>query len=353
MSINRRSFLRGVAGGGAVAAAGMTGAEEAQALQRTPKPRLPEAIGLLYDSTLCVGCKACVSGCKQANDLPAEIMDNHAGWNDGIWDTPTDLSADTFNIIKVYQNGTMETKDSDENGYAFIKRQCFHCVDPSCISACPVTALTKNSETGIVEYDADRCIGCRYCVYACPFGVPKYEYNDAFGEIRKCELCRHKLAENELPGCVEHCPTGATLFGKVEDLYEEGKRRTALEPGDVYAFPMGDINGNVGTPREPHEKVIAAKYQPEVYGEKVLGGTQTLYVSAVSFDKLGLPYGNVPDYMYSTETEGVQHTLYRGMVAPVIVLSGLVLLARRTFHRHHHEVEEDAGSSERKDGGRG
>ncbi len=340
MTVNRRHFLRGLSAGGAAAATAASGTEPAQALQRTPKPRLPDAVGLLYDSTLCIGCKACVAGCKAANDRPVEIDPKHVGWNDGLWDTPTHLSADTFNIIKVYQNGTMQTKDAEENGFAFIKRQCLHCVDPSCISACPVSALTKNQETGIVEYDADKCIGCRYCVYACPFGVPKYEYNATFGEIRKCELCRHLLAENRLPGCVEHCPTGATLFGRVEDLYEEGRRRTQLRPGDVYAYPMGDLNGQVGAPQPLHEKVIAATYQPEVYGEKVLGGTQALYVSAVPFDKLGLPYGDVPDYMYSTETEGVQLTLYRGMVMPVIVLAGLALLARRTFNRHHHEAEE-------------
>lgn len=347
MSIHRRDFLKDVVVGGAAAAVTSGGVGEARALQRDGKPRLPGAIGLLYDSTLCVGCKACVSRCKEVNDMPVEISPDQREWNSGTWDTAKDLSAKTLNVIKVYRNGTVENKDREENGFAFIKRQCLHCVDPSCISACPVSALTKHPETGVVEYDKDRCIGCRYCVYACPFSVPKYEYDDAFGQIRKCELCRHRLVDRELPGCVEACPTGATLFGRVDDLREEARRRTTLKPGDTYTYPRGDLNGKYGPYNPPNEKVIEADYLPEVYGETVLGGTQTLYLSAVDFGKLGLPYQqdefgrDIPDKMYATETEGVQHFLYTGMIAPAVVLTGLVLLARRNFDKHHHEADEE------------
>jgi hypothetical protein len=148
------------------------------------------------------------------------------------------------------------------------------------------------------------------------------------------------LAEGQLPGCVEHCPTGATLFGRVADLREEAHRRLSLKPGDRYEYPRGDINGRYGRPTPPHEKVVQVAYLPEVYGENVLGGTQALYLSAVPFDKLGLPYGNVPDHMYATETEGVQHFLYKGMVAPAVVLAGLATLAYRNAKKHG-DAEED------------
>ncbi len=341
MTINRRDFLKGVAGGGAAVAAVATTAGDAQAIQRAPKDRPPDAVGLLYDSTLCVGCKACVAGCKRANNMPPEIDPGQQGWNSGTWDSPKDLSGSTLNVIKVYRNGTVEQKDRAENGFAFIKRQCLHCVDPSCVSCCPVSAMIKDPETGIVSHDKDRCIGCRYCVFGCPFQVPKYEFNDAFGQIQKCQLCKHLLAEGELPGCVASCPTGATLFGRVEDLRKEGHRRLSLKPGDTYAYPRGDINGKYGLYNPPNEKVVAAEYLPEVYGENVLGGVQALYLSAVPFDKLGLPHGNVPDHAYATETEGVQHLLYTGMIAPAVVLTGLILLARRNFDKHHPEDEED------------
>jgi len=348
MSINRRDFLKGVAAGG-TAAVTAGSADNAEALQRAPKVRPPDAVGLLYDSTLCVGCKACVSACKTANDMPQEIDLGQQGWNQGTWDSAKDLSGKTLNVIKVYRNGTMEQKDREENGFAFIKRQCLHCVDPSCISACPVTAMIKDPETGVVSHDPDRCIGCRYCVYACPFQVPKYDYSGAFGEIHKCQMCRHRLEEGELPGCVESCPTGATLFGRYDDLREEAHRRTALKPGDTYDYPRGDISGKYGAYNPPHEKVVTAAYRPEVYGENILGGVQTLYLAAVPFDKLGLPHGNVPDHSYATETEGVQHLLYTGMIAPVAVLTGLILLARRNFDQHHHEAEDD---NDTKDSGR-
>jgi Fe-S-cluster-containing dehydrogenase component len=341
MTLNRRQFLRGVAAGGTAAAATVAASDAGAALQRAPLARSPEALGLLYDSTLCVGCKACVAGCKEANGMPPEIHDDQDEWNLGTWDTPKDLSGKTLNIIKVYQHGTMAQKDREKDGFAFIKRQCGHCVDPSCVSCCPVSAMIKDPQTGIVVNDPDRCIGCRYCVFACPFQVPKYEYEGAFGKIRKCELCQHRLAEGELPGCVDTCPTGATLFGRVSDLRAEAHRRLTLQPGDSYEYPRGDISGRYGQAMAAHGKIVEANYLQEVYGEEVLAGVQCLVLSAVPFDKLGLPHGpNIPTTSYASQTEGVQHFLYTGMIAPAAVLTGLILLARRNVDRHHTEAEE-------------
>lgn len=348
MALNRRQFMTGAAGGAAAAAASQPAVVEAAALMREPKERPANALGLLYDSTLCVGCKACVAACKEANGMPPEVPADlkAAGWNEDTWDTAKDLSGKTLNIIKVYMNGTVETKDQADDGFAFVKRQCLHCVDPSCMSACPVSAMQKDPETGIVSHDPDRCIGCRYCVYACPFGVPKYDYDSAFGQIHKCQLCNHRLPEGKMPACAEVCPTGATLFGRFDDLQKEAHRRLELKPGDVYQYPRGDFSNVIVKPQPPHEKVIEAAYLPEVYGESVLGGTQALYLSAVPFNLLGLPYGEdkfgrkIPNHAYARVTEGIQHFMYAGMVAPLVVLSGLVLLARRNFDRHHHEADE-------------
>lgn len=331
MSQNRREFLKNVAAGGAAAvAAGATVAapEPAQALQREPLALAPDAVGLLYDSTLCVGCKACVKACKEANGMPPEIEPELSGWNARTWDTPEDLSGKTLNIIKVYQNGTMAQKDRETDGYAFIKRQCLHCLDPSCVSVCPVSAMTKDAKTGIVSHHPDKCIGCRYCVYSCPFGVPRYEFDQAFGRIRKCELCQHRLAKGDLPGCVDACPTGATLFGRTADLKKEGARRLAMKPGETQHYPRGDLNKKYGGDRPGHEKVVEAAYQPRVYGEQELGGVQCLYLSAVPISKLGLPE-NVPDYGYPTISEGIQESLYNKMIAPIVVLGGLVFMAYR------------------------
>ena len=229
----RRKFLKGCLSAAGTAVA--SGTLSTPAAARDTYQRPPEALGLLYDATLCIGCKACVAACKQANDNPPEFSTA-----DKLWDTPLDTSGYTFNIIKMYRHGTMSTKDAEINGYAFMKTSCMHCADPSCVSACPVTAMTKDPITGVVAYDADACVGCRYCVVACPFGIPKYQYDSPTGEIGKCELCRHRVADGHYSACAEVCPTGATLYGRTADLLSEAKRRLALKPGDVTTYPRGN-----------------------------------------------------------------------------------------------------------------
>ena len=336
MALNRRDFLKIAAVG--VGAAGA--ADTAKALQRGPKPMPPEAVGMLYDSTLCIGCKACVAACKEANDMPPE----QAGQAEAIWDTPVELSGKTLNVIKVYQDGDMAQKDREVNGYAFVKRHCLHCVDPSCVSVCPVSAMTKDPLTGIVEHHADRCIGCRYCVEGCPFAVPKYEYNEAFGQIQKCQFCSHLQAKGQIPACCDVCPTGASLFGKVADLKEEARRRLAKQAGEDYVFPRGKLGGG----RPPHEAKLA-DYIQDIYGEKQLGGVQVLYLSAVPFEKLGLPT-NVPEYSYAAIAEGIQHTLYKWMIAPAVLLVGLLYVVRRNLGKSG-ESDAESGADNSSDRG--
>lgn len=327
MALNRRDFLKlSALGSGAVVS------PETHALQREPMPMPNEAVGMLYDSTLCIGCKACMVACKEANDMPVEAT----GQSEVMWDTPIETSGDTLNVIKVYKHGSAEQKDREVDGFAFMKRHCLHCVDPSCVSACPVSAMTKDPLTGIVEHHEDRCIGCRYCVYACPFGIPKYEYDDAFGQIQKCEFCSHLQAEDKTPACCHVCPTGATLFGTVELLKQESQRRLSKQPGDEYIFPRGRLREGRRKNAQPGHRATIPKYIKHVYGEKELGGTQIMYLSAIPFDKLGLPT-NVPDFAYSALSEGIQHTLYKWMIAPAILLGGLAFVVRRNVNKQNDE----------------
>ena len=310
----RRDFLKGFLASGAAATAGVVASP---VLARETRQRPPEGLGLLYDATLCVGCKACVAASKQANNNPAEFSTA-----DHLWDTPLDTSGYTFNIIKMYRNGTMDVKDQETNGYAFMKTSCMHCADPSCVSACPVSAMTKDPVTGVVGYNADKCIGCRYCVAACPFGIPKYQYDSPTGRIGKCELCRHRYKDGHYSACAEVCPTGATLYGKTSDLLVEAKRRIALKPGVPAKFPRGKLGG----PDQSYE-TPAGKYLQHVYGEKEYGGTQVLKLSGVSFAKVGMP--DLPPDAAAAMSETIQHALYGNLIMPFAVLGAMTYVAKR------------------------
>ncbi len=315
--MKRRDFLKTTVGGTTAAMCSASTTVEA-------RPNLEpaeNAVGMLFDSTLCIGCKACVSKCKEVNDMPPVIEGDKAGW-----DSARDLSGQTLNVIKVYKDGKAEVKDSEVNGFCFEKRSCMHCVDPGCVSACPTTSMRRDSLTGIVTHNADSCIGCRNCMVACPYNVPQFEYNKLLGQIQKCQMCNQKGVERidkgQMTGCAEVCPTGATLFGPREVLLEEAKRRTTLKPGEIYNYPRGDVT----KPDSYHEKEIPA-YKQHIWGEKEAGGTNVMHISSVSFDKLGMPA--LGDRSAASIAETVQHSVYNYMALPALALAGLTYVVRR------------------------
>jgi Fe-S-cluster-containing dehydrogenase component len=321
-TLSRRKLLQGVAvGAGALAL-------EKGADAREPK-KLPEkALGLLYDGTLCIGCRACIAACKEANGMPPERTVLEIG---DYWDAPLDLSGKTLNVIKAYRDGAGTHKDQEKDGFAFTKSSCMHCVDPSCVSVCPVSAMTKDPTTGIVSHDPDVCIGCRYCVAACPFGVPRFQFDTPFPKITKCQLCRHRMADGHYAACAEVCPTGATLFGPVEDLKTEIARRRSLEPGTTTTFPRGRIGGT-----DSYQGRVS-HYVDHVYGEREIGGTQVRHLSGVRFELLDKPA--LPDVAPASISESLQHAIYRNLVAPLGFLGALVALAWRSMHRGVHGGE--------------
>ncbi len=312
--MKRRDFLKGALS--STTAVVCSGAEARPNLEPAA-----EAVGMLFDSTLCVGCKACVAMCKEVNGMPPEIEEGKEAW-----DSAHDLSDETLNVIKVYKDGTAEVKDSEENGYCFEKRSCMHCVDPGCVSVCPCTAMRRDEKTGIVTHHPDVCIGCRNCMVGCPYNVPQFEYNKVFGQIQKCEMCNQpgveRIDNGQITGCAEACPTGATLFGPRDALLKEAKRRMVLKPGDIYNYPMGDVT----KPDSHHEKEVPL-YKQHIWGEKEAGGTNVLHVSSVSFDKLGMP--PLEERSAASIAETVQHSVYKYMALPAVALAGLTYFVRR------------------------
>jgi formate dehydrogenase iron-sulfur subunit len=190
--------------------------------------------GLLIDTTRCVGCLACAAACKEQNGLPAPIEPK----------------------TTAYTWTTVEQRDGVN-----VRRLCFHCATPTCASVCPVGALVK-TPAGPVTYDGSKCIGCRYCIMACPFRVPKYQWDRPVPVVGKCILCAERVTTGLPTACASVCPTGATLFGERDALLREAHSRIERHP---------------------------ARYADGVFGETEAGGTSVLMVSSIPFVRLGLP----------------------------------------------------------------
>lgn len=270
--VSRRDFLKiaGIGLGGA-----LVGASATQAATPTTDPN--GHFAMLYDTTKCVGCNACTSACRVWNHTQPELDPS------GLYDAPQELSADTWTLIQLYKG--------DEE-YSFVKRQCMHCIDPGCVSGCPVHALQKTAN-GPVTYDPLRCIGCRYCMYACPYHVPRFEWDEVIPVISKCTLCSDRLANGQGMACAEVCPTGALVWGKRGELLSDAEKRLADHP---------------------------EKYENYIYGKDDAGGTSVLYLTHVPFTKLGLPdLGPDPVPRISERTGNI--------FIPTILIGGPLVLA--------------------------
>ena len=284
MKLDRRKFLKiGAAAGGAAVCSVATPAGARD--EREPDPNW---YGMLNDSTRCIGCKACQVACKTENKLPTEsTIGDQKVFGEAIYDSPRELSEYTYTLIKMHQ-------DTETQETTFVKAQCMHCVDPACQSACIVGALKKRSN-GSVEYDSDLCMGCRYCMVACPFSVPQFEWQRAIPSIKKCTLCSEtRLKKGEATACALVCPADAIVFGKRTELLKLARHRIEAEP---------------------------QRYLDHIYGEKEVGGTNVLYLTKpkVAFASLGL--GEFDYKPVSGLTESIQHRIFQYFIPPIAVYS--------------------------------
>ena len=237
------------------------------------------SFGLLFDATRCVGCGACSAGCKEQNNLPLPIEPR--------------TTAYTWTIV-------------EQRAGLNVRRLCMHCEHPTCASVCPVGALEKTAN-GPVTYDSNKCMGCRYCIMACPFGVPKYQWDRAIPIVGKCIMCADRVNKGLATACATVCPTGATIFGERESLIREARAR--IQSG-------------------------TAKYIDHVYGIEEAGGTSVLLLSSVPFEQIGyktdLPREPLPMLTWQILSR----------VPDFVILAGAFLLGVHWITKRREEVHE-------------
>ena len=300
---SRRGFLKTAA---SIAATGVgLSALSPTELKAKPEYNLSEdRMGVLVDTTVCIGCRRCEWACKKAHDLPAGNIEDYS--DESVFENMRRPGNDGYTRVNRYDN------PQNPNVPVNVKVQCMHCDHPGCVSACIVGAFSK-LENGSVIWDTNKCIGCRYCMVACPFQIPTFEYEKAIQpHINKCDFCYQRTAKGLLPACVEICPVEAITYGKRRDLINVAEKRMELYPD---------------------------RYHNKIYGHTEVGGTSWMYLANQNFENLDFPkLGNNPAPGVS---ESIQHGIFAYFVPPIALyalLGGIMWVSK---NRGNKKEEED------------
>ena len=300
--MSRKDFLKTAGAAMLVAPLALEGLEKGQ---RAPVQELGKQKAVLLDVRRCIGCKACQIACKAWNKLPAEQTEIS---KDGEYTNPTSFSAITWKVVHFKEIGDYDNNVSGTGGlkWRMLSENCKHCIEPSCVSVCPAGALWKRSD-GPVLYDLDRCIGCGYCMMACPWGIPQYD--EELHSIRKCTMCYDRIDQGLEPACVSVCPTDALQYMTLEDAK---KRATDAKADGLH-----------------------------VYGLDEVGGTSWIYISDVPFSEFGLPaYSSATQKGY--ETDLLVKFAGAGLFVGAALLGAIRLYAQR---RETIKKTEDEGGN--------
>lgn len=258
---------------------------------------------VLIDTVRCIGCQGCQVACKSWNGMPGERTSLGATMGN-----PAALDSSTYTNI-----GFTELDGAGGTAWHFVKHQCMHCTEPACAAACPVGALVKDPE-GPVVYRKGLCIGCRYCMLACPFQIPKFEWDKAFPYIRKCTFCSERVKAGEQPACTKACPSGALTFGTRDKIVQEARRRLAKGGG---------------------------RYTGRIYGLDEAGGTSWVYISGAEFGELGLAEDVAPK-PYGTYTwDALSKTPLAGAGAAAVLAGLWFIVGRRASLQGPEDSQPD------------
>jgi Fe-S-cluster-containing dehydrogenase component len=283
--LSRRGFLKGTFAIGA----GLAGLPASRARAEPANILSPDRMGVLLDTTVCIGCRSCEWACKKAHDLPTPPLEAYE--DRSVFARMRRPDDKALTVVNRYANPR-----DPETPYS-VKVQCMHCDHPACVSACIVGALSKQ-EDGAVVWDTARCIGCRYCMIACPFQIPAFDYHKALDpKVRKCDFCFQRRRAGKLPACVEICPMEVMTFGPREELLRIARDR-------VKRFPQ--------------------RYVDHVYGEREIGGTSWLYLAGRDFQDLQFP--KLGDNPAPGVSESIQHGVFAYFVPPVSLYALLGVL---------------------------
>jgi formate dehydrogenase iron-sulfur subunit len=305
--LNRRKFLRTAAAGLSMSALGTATVKGAE------KTLSEDRIGILVDTAECVGCRRCEWACRTAHNLPAGDIDSYS--NKDVFKEYRRTDSKSLTVVNEFEN------ENDPLLPIHVKFQCMHCERPACVSACIVGAFNKLDD-GSVVWDTDKCIGCRYCMVACQFQIPTFDYDRSIDpQIRKCDLCYDRRKNGQLPACVEICPNEVLVFGKRNEILIIAKDRIKRKP-DVY------IN--------------------HIYGEREIGGTSWMYIAGKSFDDLKMP--TLGDNPAPGISESIQHGIFAYFVPPVTLYALLGLIMWVTKRGKIDESKETESSHGEKGG---
>jgi len=301
MKIDRRDFIKSLS---VIGVSGIIGSSE-KAFASEDFRGNPDRLGMITDLTLCIGCRLCEKACKEAHDLPPHEKPLE---DKSVFDKIRRPDDKFLTVVNQF------TDTDNEEGPVYHKVQCNHCDEPSCVSACLVDALKKTPE-GAVIYNEDVCIGCRYCMVACPFYIPAYEYDDPLSPaVKKCDFCYDvRIKNGGIPACAEICPVEAITFGKKSQLIKHAMEKIRKNP---------------------------EKYIDHIYGEHEVGGTSWMYISGVPFEQLGFDI-NLGRKPYPELTREFLSAV------PLIMIIGPALLAGiRAFTKNREQNSEKSEQKE-------
>ncbi len=295
---NRREFFKTSALLGTAITGLFSGTTKA-----APKNILSEdRMGVLVDTTACIGCRSCEWACKNAHGIETPPLEKYS--DRSVFKKMRRPDVNALTVVNEYSNPQNAELPTD------IKVQCMHCDHPACVSACIVGAFSKQ-ENGSVIWDTKRCIGCRYCMVACPFQVPSFEYDKAINpEIKKCDFCFERTRAGKLPACVEICPVEALTYGPRNDLVKIARERIKRNP---------------------------EKYFNYIYGEYEVGGTAWMYIGNEDLRKKAFP--KLGDKPAPGVSEAIQHGIFAYFVPPVSLYALLGGIMWITKNRKNSEEE--------------